>query len=65
MRKPYIRKTRDTWQFWCNYGGGWEHETTELTRADMLVNRKAYRENSPYPLRIKKVRERIETTEQK
>ena len=57
----YQRKTIDVWRFYVNYGGGWEHETTELTRAAMKENRKAYRDNCPYPLRIVKGRERIET----
>lgn len=54
------RKTVDCWRFYVNYGHGWEHECTELTRAEMQANRKAYRENCPYPLRIKFGRERIE-----
>lgn len=60
-----IRKTRDCWRFYLNYGLGWEHEITEYTRAEMVENRKAYRENCPqYPLRIVKGRERIETVEE-
>jgi hypothetical protein len=60
MRR-YVRKTRDVWRFYLNYGQGWEHEITEETRAAMLANLKAYRENCPqYPLKIVKVRERIE-----
>lgn len=54
------RKTRDCWRFYCNYGQGWEHEITEYTKAAMIENKKAYQENSPYPLRIVKGRERIE-----
>lgn len=57
----YIRKTRDCWRFYVHYGShGWEHEITEYSREEMKVNRKAYRENCPYPLRIVKGRERIE-----
>lgn len=56
------RKTKDCWRFYLNYGQGWEHEITEYTLAEMRVNRKAYRENCAYPLRVKKGRERIETT---
>ena len=55
----YQRKTRDCWRFYCNYGQGWEHEITEYTREEMKENRKAYRENSPYPLKIVKGREKI------
>jgi hypothetical protein len=58
----YIRKTQDVWQFWVNYGQGWEHEHTETTREGMKVNRKAYRENCLYPLWIKRRREHIEVT---
>lgn len=59
----YQRKTRDVWRFYLNYGQGWEHEITELTREGMKENRQAYRENCPqYPLRIVKGRERIEMT---
>lgn len=57
---PYIRKTVDCWRFYLNYGGGWEHEITEYTRAEMKENRKAYRENCAYPLRIVKGREPVE-----
>jgi hypothetical protein len=58
----YKRKTRDVWYIYVNYGfgDGWEHETTETSREDMKVNRKAYRENCNYPFKIKKTRERIE-----
>lgn len=57
----YKRKTIDCWRFFLNYGQGWEHEITEYSRAEMKENRKAYRENCPYPLRIRKGRERIES----
>jgi len=56
----YKRKTRDVWRFYVNYGAGWEHEHTDVTRAEMKENRKQYRENCAYPVRIKRVRERIE-----
>lgn len=54
----YVRKTVDVWYFYVNYGygDGWEHENTELTREAMKENRKAYRENCAYPLKIKLVR---------
>jgi hypothetical protein len=54
------RKTRNCWRFYVNYGQGWEHEITEYTFAEMRENRKAYRENCPYPLRVRFGRERIE-----
>jgi hypothetical protein len=57
------RKTYDVWRIYVNYGygHGWEHECTELTYAAMKENRKAYRDNCPYPIRVRKGRERIET----
>lgn len=58
----YQRKTRDIWEFHVNYGKCWEHETTEVSREAMRENRKAYRINWPYPLRIVRRRERINVT---
>jgi len=52
----YVRKTVDVWEFYVNYGHGWEYETTEDTLEEMKINRKAYKENCPYPLRIVKKR---------
>lgn len=54
------RTTRDCWRFYCNYGQGWEFEIIEYTKAEMLVNKKAYLENSPYQLKIVKGREKME-----
>ena len=56
----YTRKTVDCWRFYLNYGQGWEHEITEYTREAMQENRKAYRDNCDYPLRVVRGRERIE-----
>lgn len=57
----YQRKTRDVWQFFVNYGYGWEHELTEFTREEGRQRLKEYRENCPqYPARLEKHRERIE-----
>jgi len=61
----YKRVTRDCWRFYVNYGHGWEHEITEYTRAEMKVNRAAYRDNCSYPLRVRFGRERIENQERK
>ena len=44
------------WLFFGNYGAGWEYECFEETRAGMKENRKAYRESSPYPLKIRRGR---------
>lgn len=46
------RKTRPAWRFFLNYGQGWEHEITEYSRAGMIENRRAYRENYTAPLRV-------------
>jgi len=56
----YVRTTYDAYIFFCDYGQGWEYETMETTRSGMLENRRAYKENSPYPLKI--VRRRIKFT---
>ncbi len=49
----YKRKTMDEWRFWINYGGGWEHETTEQSRKAAKAQQKTYRENVPeYPTKI-------------
>lgn len=46
------------WRFYLNYGQGWEYEIFEETRAGMIENRKAYRENCPqYALKIVRGRE--------
>lgn len=58
----YQRKTVDCYRFYCDYGNGWEHEITEYTRGAMKENRRAYLENSPYPLKIVKGREIISDT---
>lgn len=57
------RKTVDVWEFWLDYGDGWTCDCIELTRAAMKENRKAYRDNCPYPLRIRKRRVRRENLE--
>ena len=45
------------WKFYVDYGQGWEYENFEETRKAMIENRRAYRENSPYPLKISRGRE--------
>ena len=55
MKKP--NKYLYGYKFYCNYGQGWEYELFEETYSGMKENRKAYRENSPYPLRISRGRE--------
>lgn len=55
----HVRTTVDCWRFYGNYGAGWEHECTEFTRTEMAENRKAYSENSQFPTKIVKGREKI------
>ena len=56
----YQRKTEDEYQLWINYGGGWEHEISESTRAEAKAQQKTYRENCPqYPTKIIKRRVKI------
>jgi hypothetical protein len=50
-----IRKTVDVYEFWLNYGQGWECECIELTRDAMKENRDAYRK-AGYSPRIRKRR---------
>jgi hypothetical protein len=52
-----INKYLYGWKFYLNYGQGWEYEIFEETYAGMKENRKAYRENCTYPLRISRGRE--------
>lgn len=55
----YTRKTQDVWRIYVNYGQGYEHECTELTRAEMKANVRAYRDNCGYPVKVVKGRDRI------
>lgn len=48
----YERKTIDVWKIFVNYGQGWEHEHTELTKKDLWRALREYRENVP-GIRIK------------
>jgi len=59
---PYKRKTMDQWVIECNYGfgDGWEAECVELRRKDARDRLKEYQENSPYPVRIRKRRVKID-----
>jgi len=55
---PRINKYLYGWKLYVDYGQGWEYETFEETRAGMLENRKAYRENCPqYPQKWSRGRE--------
>lgn len=45
------------WKLYVNYGQGWEYEIFEELYLDYLVNRKAYRDNCPYPQKWTRGRE--------
>lgn len=55
----YKRKTIDVWRIYVNYGQGWEHECTEMTREAMKENRRAYRENCAWPVKVVRGREKV------
>lgn len=56
----YKRKTVDVWHLLTNYGQGWEHECTELTREDARAQRQCYRDNVPgVRVRLKLAREPV------
>jgi hypothetical protein len=49
----YVRKTRDEWRLWVNYGQGWEHEVSEDNRREIKQRQKEYWANCPeYPNKI-------------
>lgn len=52
-----INKYLYGWKLYVNYGQGWEYETFEETKQGYLENKKAYRENCPYPQRWVQARE--------
>lgn len=52
-----INKYLYGWKLSVNYGHGWEYEIFEETKAGYLENKKAYRENCPYPQRWVQSRE--------
>lgn len=55
----YIRKTRDIFILEQNYGYGWEYVLEEDNRKDILQRKREYIENTNYPTRILKKREKI------
>ena len=60
----YKRKTRDYWDLEADYGHGWEVVTAADTFKEIQQLRKEYRENEPgVPFRIKKRREKLDTSE--
>lgn len=55
----YIRKTRDIFILEQNYGYGWEYVLEEDNRKDILQRKREYIDNTNYPTRILKKREKI------
>ena len=55
----YVRKTKDVYQLWTNYGYGWECEVEEDTRKEIKQRYREYAENTNAELRIEVKRERI------
>ena len=46
----YIRKTIDEWHIYTNYGNGWEHELTEMSRKEAMEQMKVYWKNAGHVL---------------
>ena len=61
----YIRKTRDEYEVWTNYGYGWEVEVTESTLEEAKKCKRDYIENARglIDIRIKKHRVKINKEE--
>ena len=64
---PYIRKTRDEFRLYVDYGHGqgWEHEVSENTRKEIKERQKEYQANCPqYPTKWNKARVKINDTKE-
>ena len=61
----YIRKTKDVYVLQVCYGDGygWEDEIEEDSYKEIKQRIKEYRENTPYPVRYVKRREKINVDE--
>jgi len=57
MSRKRVNKYLYGWKLRVNYGHGWEYETFEETYEGYRENRKAYRDNCPYPQRWTQGRE--------
>lgn len=60
FRRP--RTTADVWYFYTNYGQGWEHECTEMSRKDAIAQQRSYAENCP-ECKTKIVKKRVRLAE--
>lgn len=56
----YVRKTRDIYEIWTNYGYGWELEDSTYSYDEALYLRKEYRMAGAKEIRIKKKREIVQ-----
>lgn len=56
MTMVYVRKTRDEWQLWANYGDGWDYVLSEETKKNIMARAREYRTNTKAALRIEKHR---------
>lgn len=57
MKKKKINKYLYGWKLYVNYGQGWEYEVFCPNRKEMIADRKDYRENCEYPIKISRGRE--------
>jgi len=57
MKAKKINKFLYGWKFYVDYGAGREYECFEITKKDMLENKKAYEANCGFPLKITRGRE--------
>lgn len=57
LKMKKVNKYLYGWKFYVDYGQGWEYENFELTRKEMIENRKAYAINCAYPFKISRGRE--------
>lgn len=56
MTMAYVRKTRDEWQLWANYGDGWDYVLSEEKYKNIMARAREYRANTKAELRIEKHR---------
>lgn len=55
----YVRKTRDEWQLWANFGYGWDYVLSEENKRDIILQVREYRKNTTAALRVRKIRVRV------
>ena len=56
----YVRRTKDVWKLFVDYGQGYEYELSEESLSEAKQRVREYRENCPqYPTKIKRCREKL------